>query len=663
MASTKVSRQYCHAFFDRILRYNLAPDWLSTGWRGRLPHKPMDVKSELNDALELHGAGKLDAAAVAYRRICDRNRDDANACYGLGTVLMQQQKYSEAVELLDRAVRLDPDVPEFVFNRACVLEQLGRTEDATNGFLRAAELSVGDETMLPTICHKLITLGAVDAALHFLSTIREPGPSVLTLRAVAQSANGDFGGAALTLQQAADLEPGNVVTWRALAVAHGRYRNYPAAIAAYKTYMLHKPPVAADFLAYADLLLLARQEQEARQALDQAMAGGADQFDTYLLAARLSRLDGDYNAAREHLKQAIVKRPASGDAWQLLLETEDQDSLPQFAAECIRLAADEDSGARNRILLSFTAGRAFEKLHLFPKAFEQFRQANELQIVDQASRGLRYETAETERLAAREKTEFDAPFAGASSSSQELQPIFILGMPRSGTTLVERILGGLDGVLGGGELEALQFIANQYYWDLAKNQVARPRDLKSADWDSLASDYWRRVTRKPCRLSDKMPHNYWHIGFICAMFPKAPIVYMRRDPRDICMSIYSRVFADSHLYATSLQSLAHYVTVSMRLMDHWKTLYPERVLEFSYEDLVMDPVPQTKLLARHCGLDWRPECLDFHKRVEASYTFSEMQVREPLNTKGIAAWRRYEDELGPLLAAFQQNGTAAGGLR
>ena len=617
----------------------------------------MDAKSELNSALQLHSAGKLDAAARLYRRVYNSNPDDADACYGLGTVLMQQQQYSEAAELLGQAVQLNPDVPEFVFNHACVLEQLRQTEEATNGFLRAAELALSDEAMLPTICHKLIAAGHADAALQFLSTINSPGPSVLTVMAMAQSANGDFGGASLTLKKATELEPANAATWRALAVANGRYRNYPAAIDAYKTYMERQPPGAEDFLAYADLLLLARHEKEARKALDQAMVAGAKHADTHLLGAKLARLDGDYDATRKHLHEAIARTPANGDAWQLLLETEDQDSLPRFAADCVRLAADEDSGARNRILLSFTAGRAFEKLHLFPKAFEQFRVANDLQIVDQASRGLRYETAETERLAAREKTEFDAPFAGASSSSQELQPIFILGMPRSGTTLVERILGGLDGVLGGGELEALQFIANQYYWDLAKDRVARPRDLKSADWDSLASDYWRRVTRKPCRLSDKMPHNYWHIGFICAMFPDAPIVYMRRDPRDICMSIYSRVFADSHLYATGLQSLAHYVAVSMRLMDYWKTLYPERILEFSYEDLVTDPERQTKVLARHCGLEWRPECLDFHKRVEASYTFSEMQVREPLNTKGIAAWRRYEDELRPLLDAFEQYGT------
>jgi hypothetical protein len=98
-------------------------------------------------------------------------------------------------------------------------------------------------------------------------------------------------------------------------------------------------------------------------------------------------------------------------------------------------------------------------------------------------------------------------------------------------------------------------------------------------------------------------------------------------------------------------------------MDHWKTLYPKRILEFSYEDLVTDPVRQTKLLARHCGLEWRPECLDFHKRVEASHTPSEMQVREPLNTRGIASWRRYEDDLKPLLDAFEQYGTDVSGLR
>ncbi len=534
------------------------------------------MKDELTAALKLHRAGRLDAAAEIYRRVHQDNRNDADACYGLGTVLLQQRKYSEAVELLEDAVKLEPNAAEFVFNHACALEQLGRNEEATEGFLRAAELTATDEVMLPMVCNKLIDNGLAGVALHFLSAIPAPGTSALVARARAQSANDDFGGAAQTLKRATELEPDNIAVWRSLADACGRRRDYPAAIEAYETYMQLKTPDAIDLLAHADLLLLARQPEAAKEAVGRAMEAGADLSAAHLLAANCARLDGDHEKTREHLKRAIQKRPAFGDAWQILLETEPQESLPRFAAECARLAADEAAQTRDRIMLSMTAGRAFERLAEYPRAFEQFSVGNELQRSDQEDRGIRYDSAETERYAARVKAEFDAAFDGASQREPIKQPIFILGMPRSGTTLVERILGGLDGVVTGGETDALEFVAAQHYWDLARGKVAPPRELSDTDWDRLASEYWRRIACSPCRRTDKMPQNYWHVGYICAMFPAAPVIYMRRDPRDVCLSIYSRMFSDAHRYATDLNSLAHYFGVSVQLMEHWKNLYPSR---------------------------------------------------------------------------------------
>lgn len=621
----------------------------------------MNTKNDLKSAAQLHRSGNLDAAAKMYRRSYESNRNDAGACYGLGTVLMQQKKSAEAAEFLARAVQLEPDVAEFHFNYAGALEQTGRRQEAAQGFLRAAELAPKDSRILPTICRKLIDIGWPDAALHFLSALPNPDASSLTVRARALSAKEDFGNAALALQQATALEPKNAAIWRELATTNGRQRDFEAAIDAYKIYMGLKTPDAKDLLAHADLLLLARQPKAAQESLDLAMAAGADVSAVHLLAARCTRLEGNYEAAREHLDKAIARRPAFGDAWQLKLELAEDESLPQMAAECVRLAADQSNPARDRILLYFAAGRAFEKSKQYPRAFELFRVGNELQSSDQAAKGIRYNRAEREEFARREKSTFDAPFEVESSLDQSQQPIFILGMPRSGTTLVERILGGLDGVIAGGESESVQIIANQYYWDLKHKRIAPPQDLKTKDWNLMAAEYWRRAVRSPCRLTDKMPQNFWHIGLICTMFPAAPVIYMRRDPRDIGFSIFSRVFADGHPYATDMESLAHYFGVSMRMMEHWKTLYPKRVLEFSYEELVANPEQQTRVLAHHCGLEWRAECLDIHKRVEASYTPSELQVRQPINSKGVGAWRRYEDELGPLVDALQKNGVLPAG--
>lgn len=621
----------------------------------------LSIANELDAALQLQRVGKLQEAATIFRRVHADNEDDANACYGLGTILMQLRKFDEAAELLGKAVRLEPDAPEIVFNHALVLEKTGHDDDARSALIRAGELASGDPVLLPNICLVLINFGLVDAALGFLSTVSAPTVKVLSVRAKAQSAKGDWGNAALTLGQATALQPSNPNTWRALSTAHGRHRDYAAALDAYERYLRLKSPDASDLLAHADLLFMARRPADAKISLDRAMEAGAEPSAAHLLAAKCARLDADYDSMREHLQAAIRAKPAFGEAWQLLLETEDAASLADFADRCAELADDRDQPARDRILLYLTAGRAYEKDRQYAKAFRQFENGNELQKQDHAKDGLRYDSGEVDRYAERILTECRAPFVGASASEPNSQPIFIVGMPRSGTTLVERILGGLDGVDTRGESESLEFIAHQYYWDLERGRVPPPRELDQAAWDALAAEYWRRCGIAPTRTTDKMPHNFWHLGIICAMFPASPIIYMRRDPRDVCLSIYSRMFTGGHRYATDLSALAHYYGVSVRLMEHWINTHPGRVLTVDYEALIADPERRTQEIAAHCGLEWSADCLAFHERIEPSYTFSEMQVREPLNTKGIGNYRNYEAELGPLFEALDREGLLPAG--
>jgi Flp pilus assembly protein TadD len=514
----------------------------------------VSTADDLNSAIELHRAGRLDAAAQAYQRAYLADPNNADACYGLGTVLMQAENHLEAVRLLGQALALEPEVVEFRHNYGLALQGLARD--------------------------------------------------------------------------------------------YGLKRDYPTAIKTYESFLKLKEPDSSDLLAYADLLLLARNPDAARQAVDRAMKAGSDLSTAHLIAARCARLSGDYDEARSHLRTAIEKRPAFGDAWQLLLDIESQDELPGLASECARLATDSGDKLRNRVLLAMTSGRAYEKLKEYPLAFEQFQAGNDYQIRDQASRNVRYDESESERLAARAVQTFRGIADTRTDAHPATQPIFIVGMPRSGTTLVERILGGLDDVVIGGESESIGVIASQFYWNLEHG--------RDSDRSGLAGEYWRRELCAPCRRTDKMPNNFWHVGLIAEMFPAAPVIYMRRDPRDVCMSIFSRVFSDGHPYATAFESLAHFYRLSVDLMQHWIDAYPSRIIEVSYETLIDNPETETQAIAEHCRLEWVPECLDFHERGGTSFTYSEMQVREPLNRKGIDAWRRYESQLDPLTDALRE---------
>ncbi len=579
----------------------------------------------LDAAITLHGAGDLQGAADIYANLLAERGDNHDAAYGLGTVRMQLGHADAALPLLEQALRACPDAPEYAFNHAWALAQLGRNSKAAQGFKHAATLAAGDDAMLVEICSRLMALGHNYAAIEIL------GPE-------------------------AKRAPESRQVCMALAIALGRVWDFKAAISCYERALALGPGNGKELLDYADLLFLAKQPEAAKKVLLQARALGANNPDVLYLEARCERIAGDLDKVRHLLREAISARPHFGIAWELLLESTSNDELDAVVADCLKLTDDVAAPQQERAGLLYAVGRALERLANYERAFEQFDKANECQRNATAARGLRYDENDVEEFIERMRTEFDVPHKHAAPTSAEEQPIFIVGMPRSGTTVVEHILGGLDGVSMSGECGALEIVASQFYWAQSHNRGKPARDLEGTDWDKLARQYWRLQTVPRSRATDKMPTNFRHIGLLCAMFPAAPIIYLQRDPRDVALSIYSRNFGDAHSYATGPDSLGHFFRASQRLMAHWKSVHPGRILDLDYEQLVREPEQQGQRLAEFCGLHWRPECLSFHERTDASYTFSEVQVREPLNAKGIGRWRRYAESLTPFIDAFVANG-------
>jgi len=622
----------------------------------------MSATDRLTNAHDLHRAGRLDAAADAYRAVLEAEPEHPAACLGLALIEMDRGRAEQATDLLERAARREPEAADIIFHLARARAGLGDRERARRGYLEAAALARSDLPLTLLICRMLVREGMAQEAL---ACLRDAPATVEVLDVVgeAQLALADYPAAAAALARAAELAPGRPQAWRLLSVARARVRDYQGAVTAFESFLRllgeagDSRARAAAFLAYADLLLMARRPEDARAAIERALALGADQAGAQIVAAKCARLAGDTAKTLEHLALAIEQQPASGEAWQLRLELEAPDALPELAARCSDLALNSDVPVTDRCLLAYAAGRAFDRAGEYGRAFAEYAVANRLQRQDQAARGLHYDREATERLFERYLSEFTpaamAPPHGADASSI---PIFVLGMPRSGTTLVERILGGLDDVRLGGENEALEFIATRYYWERDRGRRPPAAEATPEAWAALAQEYWRRSGVSPCRMTDKMPHNFRHVGLLLAIFPAARVVYLNRDPRDTCLSIFARMFPDGHLYATDLEDLAHYFAQGRKLMLGWQARHPANILEVGYEALIADPVAETRRIADFCGLAWRADCLEFHERAHASFTFSEVQVREPLNDRGVGAWRRYGRELTPLVEGLKAAG-------
>jgi hypothetical protein len=236
--------------------------------------------------------------------------------------------------------------------------------------------------------------------------------------------------------------------------------------------------------------------------------------------------------------------------------------------------------------------------------------------------------------------------AGAGVSSD--RPVFIVGMPRSGTTLAEQILASHPDVHGADEL---------LFWNLAAEQAhTTPAGKRAETIARLATEYLAQLARHSsttARVTDKLPGNFENVGLIHAALPMARFIHLERDPRDTCLSIFFQGFTAAHTYATDLDDLAHYYREYRRLMTHWRATLPAgTLLDVQYEGLVTDPDAWTRRMLGHVGLPWDARCLEFHRTERSVLTASGWQVRQPLHTSSVGRWQRYQRFLGPLIRAL-----------
>ncbi|MDX1292998.1 MAG: sulfotransferase, partial [Hyphomonas sp.] len=349
--------------------------------------------------------------------------------------------------------------------------------------------------------------------------------------------------------------------------------------------------------------------------------------------------------------------PGQGDAWYGLANLKTyrfgDDELARMEAQF----AAPDIDHMSRIHIAFALGKAQEDRGNHDAAFAAYAQGNALK-----HQTVRYTTEQMH-------AEFDAQKAICTPDLFQAQagkgcpapdPIFILGLPRAGSTLIEQILASHPDVDGTLELPNILSLAHQLRGRKQLTDRERyPRILHELPGDelkALGEDYIEttRIHRQGAAFfTDKMPNNFRHIGLIHLILPNARIIDARRNPMDCCWSGFKQLFAEGQEFTYSLEDIGHYYRGYVDLMDHWDRVLPEgRILRVQHEDVLEDLEGQVRRILDYCGLPFDPACVEFHKTDRAVRTASSEQVRRPINKSGLEQWRPYEAHLGPLKAAL-----------
>ena len=325
----------------------------------------------------------------------------------------------------------------------------------------------------------------------------------------------------------------------------------------------------------------------------------------------------------------------------------------------LALLEKDNLNTRQQVDLHFSLGSVFDKGKQYEKAFKHCQLGNRLH-----RNTYEYRVEDFEKQISQLISMFDESYLTdhAQQGVESDLPVFVVGMPRSGTTLVEQIMASHPEVHGAGELPYMTNIFRRLWISshgkralLAENTPVS--DLPAKEIQKQAQWYLQQITGKfqgVSRITDKATLNFQHIGFITMLFPQARIIHCQRNPMDTCLSMYMLKFLQHQPFAYDLKELGAYYSQYHRLMSHWQSLLGERILNIQYEDLIGAQEVNSRKLIDHIGLDWNERCLHFHKTERAVHTASHLQVRQKIYTSSRERWRHYEPWLGPLREALRE---------
>jgi tetratricopeptide (TPR) repeat protein len=390
-----------------------------------------------------------------------------------------------------------------------------------------------------------------------------------------------------------------------------------------------------------------REQHRALSAYDRALVLAPNKPQFRYNRAAVRRFVGDLEGAEEDYDRVIALNPFDYEAHlnrsELRVQTKTRNHVPELEA----LAARDITDWRGEVQIRFALAKEYEDLGEYDKSFRHLQTGAKRQ-----REHTRYHVATDVATVDWIMRAFPDASWGVSDAAQDA-PIFVVGLPRSGTTLVERILASHSALASAGELDcfalAIVDAARRHSGRLHLRRQELVELSAAVDFPALGLDYLQRARAAlgggASRFVDKMPLNYLYCGLIGRAMPRAKIIHVTRHPMAVCYAMYKTLFKDGYPFSYDLSEIAQYYIAYRRLMEHWRATMPGRIHELKYERLIADQRGETRALLGFCGLDWEEGCVEFHLNTAATTTASASQVRRPLYESSVSAWRHYEPQL------------------
>jgi tetratricopeptide (TPR) repeat protein len=569
--------------------------------------------------LTLYASGRLQEAYQAFLQAIQQNPADAESRMMVGVISARTGNLANAITCFREAIRLQPAYGAAWSNLGLAQLNAGSIQEAEGSLRRAVELEPGDVSSLNNLAALYRQLGRVDAALKLYERALQLNPRDINIL-------NNLGG-----------------------LYQGLCRNEEA-IAVYRKALRLAPGFAQCEFNLGSVLQAEGQHQQAVYHYQKALQLDPSLTDATAAIARLQEKEGKFEAAAETLSDSLKSDfPETSilAAYAILAKrTGESDRAIEHLQRALSRPAMPPI---DRQQIEYLLGDLFDRNGDYEAAFHHYQQANEIRKYA-CDRSVYDEYL---RLIMRR---FPPGSFGDDGSHADYPPvILIVGMPRSGTSLVEQILASHPQVHGAGELPYVGNLVMQYSREKKTPSQTLLDHMSAADIRAFGKKYLKQVRAiAPGSrfVTDKMPHNFLHLGLLAQALPNVRIVHCLRNPVDTCLSIYFHDFNANHPYSTDLAELGYYYRHYQALMAYWRMVLGDQLLDMTYEDILEDQEGKTRALLEFCGLPWDEGCMSFHENKRIVNTPSYDQVRRPIYKTSSERWRNYERHLSPLLNAL-----------